>query len=72
MESFVIVRHSVESIADHPVVQDYLRAYNIVMDFKDSLITALRDKGTKIGAHSSLVMQSMARNNATKESNKHL
>ncbi|XP_038058023.1 myosin-10-like isoform X9 [Patiria miniata] len=35
---------SVESIADHPVVQDYLRAYQIVMDFKDSLITVLRDK----------------------------
>ncbi|XP_022081778.1 myosin heavy chain, muscle-like isoform X3 [Acanthaster planci] len=37
-------KQSVESIAEHPVVQDYLRAYQIVMDFKDSLITALRDK----------------------------
>ena len=38
-------RQSVDSVADHPITQDYLKAYQIIMDFKDSLIKVLTDKG---------------------------
>ncbi|XP_033624399.1 golgin subfamily B member 1-like isoform X5 [Asterias rubens] len=37
-------KQSVDSVADHPITQDYLKAYQIIMDFKDSLIKVLTDK----------------------------
>ena len=33
------------SMSEHPVVQEYLRAYNNVLDFKNRLTQVLMDKG---------------------------
>ncbi|XP_071501836.1 uncharacterized protein [Diadema antillarum] len=37
-------RHSVESVADHPIVQEYLRTYQHISDFKDNVMKVVNDK----------------------------
>ncbi|XP_030829056.1 uncharacterized protein LOC588428 isoform X6 [Strongylocentrotus purpuratus] len=37
-------RQSIESIADHPVVQDYLKTYQHVTDFKENVMKLVYDK----------------------------
>ncbi|XP_063953340.1 interaptin-like isoform X3 [Lytechinus pictus] len=37
-------RQSIESIADHPVVQDYLKTYQHITDFKENVIKLVYDK----------------------------
>ncbi|XP_041459108.1 interaptin-like isoform X6 [Lytechinus variegatus] len=37
-------RQSIESIADHPVVQDYLKTYQHITDFKENVMKLVYDK----------------------------
>ncbi|XP_072173435.1 uncharacterized protein [Diadema setosum] len=37
-------RHSVESVADHPIVQEYLKTYHHISDFKDNVMKVVNDK----------------------------
>ena len=40
----MLIRNAI-AMSEHPVVQEYLRAYNKVLDFKNKLSHVLMDKG---------------------------